>query len=118
MRTESETENTKPKRMLDGKCNPEYAKWHRAKRKAEGNPIKQKPWPAEKKRAYRKTEAGKLSMKKWRTSEKGIAARSKYLASEKGILSRRETSDEYASRIIKELEFHQNRPSYEEAGTW
>ena len=117
-----------PSRLPDGRMNPAYQKYIYEKRKQEGRHKPRdagyyKEWRDKKKengedprykgdfathaewlRAYRKTDAGKQAMKKWRMSEKGIAAQEKYKSSTKGQRKRHETGEEYASRIIRELE--------------
>jgi hypothetical protein len=91
------------RRLPDGKPNPAYYKQYREKRKADGNPIKQAKrsteYNSECTRRYRATTKGKAAVKKWNESAKGQIARKKYKAS----LTRYETGDEYASRIMREI---------------
>jgi len=95
-----------PVMLPNGKRNPAYDRWYRAKRKAEGNPVKV-PWNAARakwKQEWRQTAAGKAATKRWNESEAGKAAIAKYRSSPKGRRQSQETGDEYASRIIRELE--------------
>ena len=92
-----------PARMPNGKCNPEYRRWYRAKRKAAGNPI-QANRDGEARKRYRATEKGKAQVKRWNESEKAKAASEKYRASPKGKRKRHETGEQYASRILREME--------------
>jgi hypothetical protein len=98
-------ETTIPSRLPDGRSNPEYVRQYRAKRKAAGYPVNT-GWTSEKHRQWRKTESGKASIKRWNESEKGKAASAKYRASSNYKVSRskRETGEEYASRIIRDIE--------------
>ncbi len=72
----------------------EYLREYRKRRKTEGRPLKQYP-------------RSKETIRRWNESEKGKAAYARYMARNKGMRGNREhheTGDEYASRIIRELE--------------
>lgn len=69
-----------PARLPGGKMNPEYY------------------------RAYRKTSMGAAIVRRWNESEEGIASRKKYRATKKAKKKPKETGEEYAARIIRELE--------------
>jgi hypothetical protein len=93
-------EATRPPRLTpEGKCNAEYDKWYRVKRKAEGNPVK-RIYDPEYQKTYRKTLKGKEAMKRHRESRKA-----------RGLTSKRsrETPEAYATRIIGELERRDRR---------
>jgi len=93
-----------PSRNPDGTRNRAYTNQYRQRRKDSGNPIvrpneKNTEWQ----RRYRATAKGNACVKKYNDSEKGKAARARYMANHRRV-KRRETGDEYASRIIRELE--------------
>jgi hypothetical protein len=107
-----------PARLPDGRRNPEYSRAYAQRRKAEGRPIPN----AEYQRAYyhrRKAEGRPIKspeqIKQWNESAKGKAARARYMASKKGQRKRHETGEEYADRIIRELEeIYQHNASMEQ----
>ena len=67
-------------RLPSGKANPEYY------------------------RAYRKTKVGAAIMKRWNDSDECRASIRKYRATKKAKKKPKETGEEYAARIIRELE--------------
>lgn len=91
-----------PKRLPDGRTNPDYSKAYNKARKEAGNPVKQYPKDAAYWREYRKTEAGKAAMKKRNSGENGKAATARY--EEKMKLKRRTISAaKKAAKIANEL---------------
>jgi hypothetical protein len=93
-----------PSRLPDGRQNPEWRRDYARRRKEAGNPLKQYPKSAEYWANWRKTPTGMAAVKRWNESEAGKAAMAKYRASKKGQRKRHETGEEYADRIIRELE--------------
>jgi DNA-binding PadR family transcriptional regulator len=111
---------TVPVRLPDGTKNPEYGKQYRALRKASGNQVSTEQ--REKRKAWAQTPAGQACLakrKEWRQSPEGKAYVKAFNASPAGkaavaryhakLKTRRraapsETPDEYAARIILEVE--------------
>ena len=91
-----------PSKLPDGRLNPEWRKRYIARRKAAGNPIPQKT--KEQWREYRKTTAGKAAVKKWHDSKKGKAANTRSLIKRKVATTNKETPEEYAGRIMGDLD--------------
>ena len=129
-----------PRRLPDGSENPEYRKLRYAKMKEAGTLPKRDPAYYQKRRAkrkadgvkekwntyearkgyineWRKTPKGKECVKRYNESDKAKATRARYHASKSGQRNKTariqaETGDEYAARIIREIE---TRDEYNEA---
>ena len=89
-----------PALLPNGKGNPEYRKWYRAKRKAEGRPL----GGAEYFREYRKTIKGKSIVKKWNDSEEGKIARKRCRIRKMAKRRPGESDSEYQARFDRCLE--------------
>ena len=89
-----------PAILPNGKRNPAYDRWYRAKRKSEGRPIANVEYFL----AYRKTSKGKSIIKKWNDSEEGKLSRKRYRI--KRMAKRRpgESESEYQVRFDRCLE--------------
>jgi hypothetical protein len=89
-----------PALLPNGKGNPEYRKWYRAKRKAEGRPL----GTAEYFREYRKTRKGKSIVKKWNESEEGKLANKRCRIRKMAKRRPGESDSEYQARFERLLE--------------
>jgi hypothetical protein len=112
-----ENKITIPCRLKDGRRNPEWTKHNKQRRKLAGllansthNPEKRKEYyknNSEVFKKYRKSAKGKAVRKRYWSSEKGKATRGRYLDKIRPNRKKREdpkeTGDQYAERVLKEL---------------